>query len=324
MSRWVRISTGSRLHFGFFALAASSADKRAYGGAGAMIETPACSIVLRAADRFSVTGPEAARVQAAVRTWVAGNAMPCCAIEVESAPYPHVGLGTGTQLALAVCRALAIWQGQPAPCTAALARGAGRARRSAIGLHGFDRGGFVVEAGRLAANDEPGPLVFGAPVPAAWRFVLAIPRGQQGLSGDAEAAALASAPRVPVAVTAELARLALLHIAPALLAADAARFGAALYDFNHRVGEMFSSVQGGAYATLHGAQLVARLRSWGVEGVGQSSWGPTVFALAENADQAHDIADRLRASEAHTAVEVLVSAPRNRAAEWECQPATGC
>ena len=43
-------------------------------------------------------------------------------------------------------------------------------------------------------------------------------------------------------------------------------------------------------------ELVAWLRGRGVRGVGQSSWGPTIFALARDPDQAARIGGRRRSA----------------------------
>jgi predicted sugar kinase len=71
---------------------------------------------------------------------------------------------------------------------------------------------------------------------------------------------------------------------PALGGEDLEGFGEAMYEFNARVGDAFAPAQGGRYAGPAVAALVARLRGLGVTGVGQSSWGPTVFAVVRRAD----------------------------------------
>jgi predicted sugar kinase len=73
---------------------------------------------------------------------------------------------------------------------------------------------------------------------------------------------------------------------PALAEQDLTVFGEALHEFNARAGEWFAAAQGGRYATEEVAALVRWLRGQGVRGVGQSSWGPTVFAVVEAAQAA--------------------------------------
>ncbi len=81
-----------------------------------------------------------------------------------------------------------------------------------------------------------------------------------------------------------LCRLILLGMLPALVERDCQVFGEALYEFNHRVGEAFAPAQGGVYAGPVVTGLVEWFRRQGVSGVGQSSWGPTVFAVVADAE----------------------------------------
>jgi predicted sugar kinase len=87
----------------------------------------------------------------------------------------------------------------------------------------------------------------------------------------------------------------LLGLLPALIERDAQTFGEAVFDFNARVGELFAPVQGGTYASKSATGLIDYLRREGVPGVGQSSWGPTVFAFVRDADHAAYLSERVRA-----------------------------
>src|SRR5256885_2047192 len=65
----------------------------------------------------------------------------------------------------------------------------GRGKRSALGVHGFAQGGFLVEAGKRDA-DGVAPLTARADFPEDWRVVLVLPPWGQGLHGAAEGRAL--------------------------------------------------------------------------------------------------------------------------------------
>jgi predicted sugar kinase len=52
----------------------------------------------------------------------------------------------------------------------------------------------------------------------------------------------------------------------------------------------------------------------GAHGVGQSSWGPTVFALVESDGRAHALADEIRATFGDRLAGIEVSRARNRGA----------
>jgi predicted sugar kinase len=74
---------------------------------------------------------------------------------------------------------------------------------------------------------------------------------------------------------------------------DFASFAKSLTQFNRRSGELFAGQQGGPYNGPRVAAIIDRLRDAGVIGYGQSSWGPTVFAVCQSEDQANQLATRI-------------------------------
>ncbi len=294
----IRITTPSRLHFGLFALPGEASvswpardgdatlPARAYGGAGLMLERPGLSVTVEPAATWTSDGPLADRALAYARSASAAlHVDQPLHIGVAPGLREHVGLGTGTQLGLAIARAVALAAGRGDLSAVALARLVGRGQRSALGIHGFAQGGFLVEGGKRTA-DAISPLVARCAFPEAWRIVLVVPRKMHGDHGPREMAAFrALGQAVPdLRRTDALCRLVLLGMLPALAEEDLTAFGEALYDFNRRVGEMFQPWQGDLYAHPRIGALVTALRSQGVRGVGQSSWGPTVFAVVPAAE----------------------------------------
>jgi beta-ribofuranosylaminobenzene 5'-phosphate synthase len=61
------------------------------------------------------------------------------------------------------------------------------------------------------------------------------------------------------------------------------------------------------------------IRRQGLPGTGQSSWGPTVFAVTD-AERAGVLAERLRERFALSAQEVPITEADNRGAEVEIEP----
>ena len=167
----------------------------------------------------------------------------------------------------------------------ALAASVGRGRRSAVGTHGFLHGGLIVDAGK-ESGQTLGTLSERVAVPDDWRFVLVTKGSQRGLSGETEADAFTRLPPVPGEVTQELWRLTDDEMLPAVKRADCAAFGEAVYHFGRFAGECFAAVQGGPFASDEIGRLVDAIRDHGVDGVGQSSWGPTVFAIVPNEAEA--------------------------------------
>jgi beta-RFAP synthase len=300
-----------RLHFGMFSF--GRADRPQFGGVGMMIEPPAVEVTVEAAQRFSVAGPHASRVQqfagAALQSWGL-TALPACQLRIDSPP-DHVGLGVGTQLGLAVAAALRRFLQLPDLPIDELARATGRGSRSAVGTHGFERGGLIVDAGKRT-GDHLGKLAHRVAVPDAWRIVLVCPTGEHGLAGPSEADAFARLPPVPDATTHELWQIAEQEMLPAIERIDCEQFGDAVYRFGRLAGECFKSVQGGPFASSAVAQMVDAIRRFGVAGVGQSSWGPTVFAIVANDSEAERLEQWLRSVLRVNASDLAIARPNNR------------
>lgn len=272
-----RVVAPSRLHFGLL----HAADRR-FGGCGLMIDAPGVAVAVEPAADWSGEGPNAGRaVEFAKRVTHEPHR-----VVVERCPPEHVGLGVGTSLGLAVAKAI-----RPDLPTAELARLVGRGRRSGVGLHGFDRGGFVIDGGkdddaalpRLAARYD---------FPPAWRVVLIQPEQPAPWHGSAEASAFARVRENP----AEERMRDLLDgdLGPAVAATEYERFAHALGEYNRLAGEPFARDQGGAYAGRVVSSLVEAVAGLGFPGVGQSSWGPTVFAVTPDAERAEELAEAIR------------------------------
>ena len=318
-----------------------------------MVSAPGYVVTARRTDRDSFLGDEAsvARVAQFVRHIRAASSDESHAasfeISVRKVIPSHSGLGSGTQLGLAVARALSELSGEQDVPVETLAQRAGRGLRSAIGLHGFARGGFLVDGGRMDQRpggtggsfeppvesrfngersplsvapatgdqrDQLGTLVARYDVPPEWRFVLAAPLLSSGLSGDDEQRAFATQPPMSRTLTGELCRIVLIDWLPALVEADFARFSAALYEFGVAVGRFFEPVQGGVFAHPRMARLVEQLRSRGVSGIAQTSWGPTLAILCADQAEAHQLTNDYAHGGDWSDCEFHVVEPLNRGA----------
>jgi len=290
-----RVQAPNRLHFGLLSLpvegvthwpgldAAAGLPARHFGGVGLMIDRPGLTVSIEPADAWSGDGALGQRAMAMAQRFTA--TLPAAeqrsfAVRVEEAPTEHVGLGVGTQLGLAVAQAIACETGHADWAAVELARRVGRGERSAIGVHGFTGGGLIVEGGKRP-GEAISPLVCRAAFPAEWAVLLCVPEDSADWHGARERQAFARLGKLAPtpAETEALCRVVLMNILPALAAVDLAAFGDALHEFNARVGDVFAPAQGGRYGSPAIAEWVRKLRAAGLRGVGQSSWGPTVFAV---------------------------------------------
>jgi beta-RFAP synthase len=285
MIRHVTIQTGARLHFGL--LAHRPKTGRHFGGVGLMIDSPGIHLTATPAKQDEVHAPDF--LQDRVRSLIASyreqtseriQTVPC-RLEVHRTIPAHQGLGSGTQLALAVGQALAILDGEPDVSALELARRIGRGKRSALGIHGFEQGGLLVDGGKRQLDDI-GTLVSRHEFPSDWRIVLATPMRETGLSGAQERMAFEQLSGMPVAMTDRLCRIVLMDLLPALVEHDFHGVSESLYEYGQQVGAYFEPIQGGRFASRQMEQLAKILRDRGHLGVGQSSWGPTLFVLQES------------------------------------------
>ena len=312
MPEVVHVRAPSRLHFGMFSFGRE--DRAQFGGIGVMIDKPGVQVSFQPADRFCVSGDRAERVeqfvQRASRAWGL-RSLRNCRIDVR-APADHTGLGVGTQLGLATAAGLRHFLELPELEIELLASSIGRAGRSAVGTYGFRLGGLIVDSGREPSPSDGGRLKERLAIPDAWRFVLVRPVGVSGMAGEREVEAFAKLPAVPDEVTMRLWRITDDEILPAVRSGDCSRFGEAVYQFGILAGQCFATAQGGPFASRAIADLVAKIRDLGVAGVGQSSWGPTVFAVTKNEGEAAQLKRILE--ESMREYEISVSAPSNTGA----------
>ena len=301
-----RVQAPNRLHFGLLSLPVDGFDRwpgpndepglpvRHFGGVGLMIDQPGLCVRAEPADDWGSVGELGERALAVARRFVAtlpAEEQRPFSIAVEHAPVEHVGLGVGTQLGCAVAKALETETGHAAWSEVELARRVGRGERSAIGVHGFSRGGLIVEGGKRP-DEAISPLVCRMAFPEDWAVLLCLPEDGSEWFGLRERQAFVRLSKLAPSPseTEALCRLVLMGLLPALSAVDLRAFGEALQEFNARVGDVFAAAQGGRYGSPKIAEWVGRLQGRGLAGVGQSSWGPTVFAIVPKAEAA----ERLR------------------------------
>lgn len=306
--RAVEVRTPARLHLGMLSFGQPAV--RSFGGVGVMVDRPGVVVQMRRADRYVGKGPLGERAihfaRQAAAAWSLGDTP--CAIEVVSAPRSHVGLGSGTQLALAVAAGIRhLFRGIPqaaaepethpadedwlfdTPDAIELAAAVDRGKRSCVGIYGFSRGGLIVEAGRAEGGAAFSPMVARVRLPSAWRCVVIVQRDSIGLHGDAEKEAFARLEPMPLELTAEMARIALMEIVPSAIEARFAPFSDAVFRYGQLAGRPFAAESMRLPHAQATASLLELLGEMGVRGAAQSSWGPAVLACCESLEAAGEL-----------------------------------
>lgn len=239
----------------------------------------------------------------------------------------HAGFGSGTQLALAVGRAFVRWHGLEVD-TPTLAQWLGRGLRSGIGIAGFDAGGLLLDGGP-GRDGRPAALLSRVELPEAWRVIVVLDPRSRGLSGAQEREAIATLPPLPQAAAADICHQLLMRVLPGAALDDFAAFAPGLNRVQQLLGDHFAPAQAGSAWT---SAAVGRLMQWwgetagdaGGEGaaIGQSSWGPTGFAVVPSAAAAQRLIDAARATGViDPALELHVVSARRRGAQVTDLPA---
>jgi beta-ribofuranosylaminobenzene 5'-phosphate synthase len=318
----VRLRAPGRLHLGFLDPGASLG--RRFGSLGLVIDGFETEIELSASscNEVSAIGPaeraEAERAGAYLQLLQRHSGRhETLRLSLLRVLPAHAGFGSGTQLALAIGRAFAHWHRLDIS-TPALAQWLGRGARSGVGIAGFDHGGLLVDGGP-SADGAPAPVLSRLPLPTAWRVLVVQDSACQGLSGADERNAMATLSPLPRALAADICHQVLMRVLPGAAGAEFAPFAAGINRIQQVLGGHFAAAQGGSAFTSpavgrlleciggtpqgrtgadddhlsgQGASQVAAPAA----AIGQSSWGPTGFAILPSQAQAEAVVDAARAA----------------------------
>jgi beta-ribofuranosylaminobenzene 5'-phosphate synthase len=286
MSKHAQVQSHGRLHMGFFDLHGGLGRK--FGSIGLTLQAPALQLQACEAQQLAVTAADAvptsvvAKVATVAEQILSKFNLAGLALNVQQYIPEHAGLGSGTQIALAVGTAinhlfqLGLTTQQIAVMTA-------RGKRSGIGIAAFEYGGLVIDGGRSTHRDlhTIPPLLARYAFPETWRILLIFDNSQPGVHGQQELLAFNALPVFPESLAAHLCRQVLMQAMPAMVEKDLTAFGQSIQVLQQHVGDYFAPVQGGRYASKAVGEVLDYLQNTGLACFGQSSWGPTGFAIFE-------------------------------------------
>ena len=309
--RVLTLRAPGRLHLGFLDPAGTLG--RRFGSLGLVIDGIGTEVELSAATVDEVVAGDASaqveierasRYLALLREHT-GLHTPLC-LQISRVLPPHAGFGSGTQLALSIGRVFAHWHGlQLSSMT--LAHWLARGLRSGIGIAGFDQGGLLVDGGP-GVDGMPAPLLSRIAFPDAWRVVVVQDNRHRGLSGTQEKKAIATLEPLPQSQSADICHQVLMRVLPGAASGEFAPFAAGINRLQQLLGNHFAPAQGGAYTSVAVGRIVQFIADAGRElrgadkslehgaAIGQSSWGPTGFAILPSQASAESAVQALRAA----------------------------
>lgn len=325
----VFVEAPARLHLGF--LDPSASLGRRFASLGLVIDGMGTQLsVSRAShDAVDVTGPgdEATRERLARHIHVlkreTGIRSPV-RVTVHRAPPAHAGFGSGTQLALAAGRGFAACHGLELD-SRRIAALLGRGERSGVGIAGFDRGGLLLDGGP-GADGALAPLLAHAAFPQRWRVLLVLDDRLDGLHGSQERVAMDRLAPFPRELAAELCHQVVMRLLPAAMEGVFEPFADGISTVQRLIGDYFAPAQGGSmYTSASVGRLLEWIRERYCAGIGQSSWGPTGFAVLPSAERAAEVVAAARAAGVlDPALRVVVVTGRNRGALLERFSSLNC
>lgn len=228
-------------------------------------------------------------------------------------PEAHAGLGSGTQIACSMATLLAairlesihkqciqsafeVWEQATFPDNLSilkrLADITGRGKRSYVGLAGHLYGGLIVDHGVHEINGGERTITRIA-IPDGWHALLAYSQKLATISGKQELDYFTYCAK-PNLKRNQMLSLIVDEIIPAIENAEMDRFGNALFEYGRLGGEIFQAVQSGLYRDSEVTALIEAIRQFGILATGQTSWGPTVYAIVPTWSDADHLQRKLQ------------------------------
>ncbi len=291
----VIVATSARLHLGFIDL--NGSQGRLFGSMGVALQGPQTRLsIIKSKETLIEAKNHECVVKIVENIKKHLKADIHFSLHVQESIPEHAGLGSGTQMALAIGGAInALFKLNLS--TAQLASMSSRGRRSGIGIGTFEQGGLVLDGGRSVQPKNSAqipPIIARHDFPQQWPILLIFDHSDQGVFGDAELQAFDTLPRADLATARHLSHSVLMQALPALIENDYMQFSQAIHALQLATGEYFSSAQGGHYKSAKVAKVLNYLNQQGIICAGQSSWGPTGFAVFEDETRANAMLNQLQ------------------------------
>lgn len=247
--------------------------------------------------------------------------------------YPsHVGLGSKTQLSLAIATAITLLKNKEITvCN--LTKLVERGGTSGIGWRGFEKGGFVLDAGHefgmgkeketflpsSASNSaDPALTILRYPIPEHWRFVIIIPNVKKGAYGDEEVSIFQKYAPIPREEVNEVSHQILMKILPGIIKQNLTCFGEGLKRIQ-KIG--FKKIEISLQHEIV-KNLLSFLENYGVKGYAMSSFGPSVIGITESDSEAEELRNAVKKFLKPDNEHVYISRPNNTGAKiefFECE-----
>ncbi|MCS7125992.1 MAG: hypothetical protein NZ929_03685 [Aigarchaeota archaeon] len=298
----LKVEAGSRIHLGF--IDPIGVLGRRWGSVGLYLNEPKLSLTISKCNDIIVDGPRWLKDLA--ENIVKRLGIDGLMIECSNHIPRHVGLGSGTQTILSI--GLAVSKIYKLDLTLRdIALMFNRCRKSGAGFWLFQVGGIVIDGGNTSEEEIP-PLLARFDLPEEWMILLAIPLNEGlGLHGRIEEEKFKM---LNAADPKEASLIILMKLLPSIVQRNFERFSEAVEELDLVTSRFFETAQSGRYFKSS-SKVVEFLKNIGVRGVGQSSWGPTIYGFLESSE-VEEVGKKLKNIEGFR---FIFTTPRNKGAE---------
>lgn len=295
----ITVQTPSRLHFGLIDL--NGELGRINGSFGVALEKPGW-LIKYYSDSSKIEPATLEKNTLAVITkfdaYFEVSSSDLNLILINSIPN-HIGLGSNTQFLLALGSILSRIHNLNVSVTE-IAKAVQRGGTSGIGVASFDKGGIILDGGHSfgpgkqtetfqpsrTSKAPPPPVIFRHYPLEDWHFVLITPSAKEGASGIKEVNLFRDNCPIPAEGVEKLSRLLLMKILPSLIESNIKAFGEGLTTMQRIMPKFGMNYNGSDFNQEIFALLQKNKKSFGH---GISSFGPTIFALADSETSAISI-----------------------------------
>lgn len=283
----VIVTSPSRIHFGIIN-PFRVIKERYYTCAGLAVEQPRTVVEASFNNDSNFTDPDVVDVLKRLENLFDID-ISSISVRVLARPPRHVGLGSTTQIKLSIARAVLSLLNIDNICIEDLAKILGRGEVSGVGTYVHAYGGFVVDMGKSKLEDFP-KLYIRLEFPKNWYIVIA--RGE-GRGPDEISEHELFALSCPKELIYEASFYLFNVLVPGIVERDFNLFCTGLERLQYTVGRMFEKAQGGTFST-YSSEIINMMRKLGLRGVGQSSWGPTVYGFTLSYEHAEKCVEELK------------------------------
>lgn len=299
----VTVTTSARLHMGFVDLNGSKG--RMFGSLGLALNEPETRLTITKGKKTLIETDHHDVVKIIERIKKKLCFEVDFAIEIHEKIPKHAGLGSGTQMALAIGAAVNTLFDLNFT-TAQIAAMTSRGRRSGVGIGTFEQGGLVLDGGISVLHNHSQendleksnalvpPIIARHDFPIEWPVLLIMDDDDQGVFGEAELQAFKTLTHADLNTAQALSHSVLMQALPAIVERDYVQFSQAIHALQLATGAYFSAAQGGHYKSARVGEVLNYLNKQGIICAGQSSWGPTGFAILEDDIIANELLNQLQ------------------------------